>query len=187
MVAVKSQQAHKSLHTMWAAVAYKLQCAELNSRTLCLEEGSGNEIATVAEPWAQDGASSGQADASLAEQLFQSCRVDTLAASAGLGLPVSLRRLILGDFKEPLCTEPFKICKLQQIEEKQLKQALVYLPSEVIAGPNYPKSHSQEAVRRRALQMGIPNERIFSLLTTPLVANDVATVAVAAAAHARTE
>jgi len=79
---------------MWAAVAYKVQCAELNSRTLCLEEGSGNEIATVAEPWTQDGASSGQANASLVEQLFQSCRVDTLAASAELGLRVSLRRLI---------------------------------------------------------------------------------------------
>jgi hypothetical protein len=172
---------------MWAAVAYKLQCAELNSRTLCLEEGSESEIATVAEPWVQDGASSGQADASLAEQLLQSCRVDTLAASARLGLPVSLRRLILGDFKEPLCTEPFEIHKLQEIAEKQMKQALVYLPSQVIAGSSYPNNRAQEAVRRRALQMVIPNELIFSLLTTPLIANDLATIAVAAAAHARSE
>src|SRR5690554_6937827 len=115
------------------------------------------------------------------------CSVETRASSEELGLRSSLSRLIAGNINDLLCTEPFGIYDIRTMDRKQLTQALAYLPSQTVVGSRYPAEGVQETLRARGAEAGVPEEFIHSLFMTPLIANDLPTIAVAAAAHACSE
>lgn len=114
-------------------------------------------------------------------------RVETLSGSDELSLATSLAALFAGDFKEQMCTEPFGIHKLDALNSKQLVQALMHLPSQVVPLASYPDHRAQNHLRLYADQSNVPSQLVHSLFTTPLIANDLATIAVAATAHASSE
>lgn len=114
-------------------------------------------------------------------------RVESLASGDHVALPASLSNLFAGNFNEDICAEPPGIYKLGSMSQRQLVQALVNLPNPVTGGAKYPTRAALEEIRQQAHLGGIPTELLYSLFTTPLIANDLPTVAVAAVACAHSQ